>query len=538
MKQNTKYVKASKAGAPEMGVRGTGGTASAWSERFGGAAVVTGASSGIGEAFARALAERGMNLILVAREGERLEVFARSLEAEHRIRAIPMALDLADPDVAQTVSAGAEAAGLTVGLLVNNAGYGLFGDFTGQDPAEQAGMIDVNCRAPVVLARKFAPGMVARGRGGIIFVASTAAYQPTPYFSVYAATKVFDLFMGEALWAELQQHGVEVLALSPGHVPTGFQARSGDPVTNPPGGVSQPDEIVATALAALGRKPSAISGLRNGAVAALVHLLPRTVVLHATMRYFKSLRPFGQTIGAGAAVQRPTISGDGRFVRSVVRLLVAFLAVSFIDLVVCSLLTHKLRFWFPAWIDAHWDSRPGSWVTYSQSYMAGILFIPVLAAAVVREFIPRAAAGMRTGIIVGTVAVFAFIAWWKGGLMLKYHKEWEAVAWVILTAVIWGLIRLGEELPARMERVSPRRLAVWLARGVSIFFLVTAVADPVLCIGVQGLPWSKGTWAEVGFLFPMGIAAWVVARRLSMNVPAGPRGRRVHDQALANQPGT
>jgi uncharacterized protein len=510
---------------------GTGGGVSAWSERFGGAAVVTGASSGIGEAFARALAARGMNLILIAREGERLEILARRLEAEHQIRAIPMAVDLADPEIAQTVSAAAKAAGLPVGLLVNNAGYGLFGDFTAQDPSEQAGMIDVNCRAPVALARQFAPEMVARGCGGIIFVASTAAYQPTPYFSVYAATKVFDLFMGEALWAELQPHGVEVLALSPGHVPTGFQARSGDPVTNPPGGVSTPEEIVATALSALGRKPSVISGLRNGAVAALVHLLPRTVVMNATMRYFKSLEPTVQIIGAGAATKWPASSGDGRFARSVVRLLAAFLAVSFIDLVVCSLLTHKLRFWFPAWIDAHWDSRPDSWVTYSQSYMAGILFIPVLAAAIVREFIPRAAAGTRNAIVAGTLAVFAFIAWWKGGLMLKYHREWEAVAWVVLTAVTWGLIRLGEELPARLEHVSPRRLATWLARGVSVLILVMAVADPVLCVGVQGLPWSKGEWIEVGFLGPAGIALWIVARRLSINIPAGSSGQSVHEAA-------
>jgi short-subunit dehydrogenase len=483
---------------------------------------VTGASSGIGEAFARALAARGMNLILVAREGERLEILASTLEAEHQIRAIPMAVDLADPNIAETVSAGVQAAGLSVGLLVNNAGYGLFGDFTGQDPSEQNGMIDVNCRAPVALARKFAPEMVARGCGGIIFVASTAAYQPTPYFSVYAATKVFDLFLGEALWAELKQHGVEVLALSPGHVPTEFQARSGDPVTNPPGGVSTPEQIVATALSALGRKPSVISGLRNGAVAALVYLLPRTVVLNASMRYFKSLKPTVHTIGAPADPMRPTSSpGNGVFARSVVRLLAAFLAVGFIDLVVCSLVTHKLRCWFPAWIDAHWDTHANSWVTYSQSYMAGIFFIPVLAAAVVREFIPRAAAGMRTATIVGTLAIFAFIAWWKGGLMLKYHREWEGVAWMALTAVTWGLIRLGEELPARLAHVSPRRLANWLTRGVSILILGMAVADPVLCVGVQGLPWSKGESIEVGFLGPAGIALWFVARRLSINFQAG-----------------
>ena len=485
-----------------------------WSRRFGGAALITGASSGIGEAFAWALAARRMDLILVARGHERLRAFASELEAEHGVRAVVVPVDLGRPDAAQVVRAAAEAAGLSVGLLVNNAGYGLFGDFTEQDPAVQMDMIDVNCRAPVALAREFAPDMANRGCGGIIFVSSIAAYQPTPYFSVYAATKVFGLFVAEALWAELGRHGVQVLGLSPGHVRTRFQARSGDPVRNPPGGVSRPEEIVATALSALGRKPSAISGLRNVAVAALVRVLPRTVVMHSAMRYFENLEP---TVSMAEAKTRarPLTSGNGSFVRAVTRMLAAFLAVGFIDLVVCSLITHKLRFWFPAWIDASWDSRPDSWVTYSQSYAAGIVFIPLLAAEVVREFVPKMAAAARTLIAAGTVTMLAFIAWWKGGLMIQYHKEQEAVAWVVLTAVIWGLIRVGEELPARVAQMSPRRLAAWLARGVSVFFLVMAVVDPLLCVGVQKLTWTKGLFVEVGFFVPAGVALWALARRLS-----------------------
>lgn len=494
------------------------GNVSVWSERFGGAALVTGATSGIGKAFARDLAARGMDLVLIARGRERLELLAHELEAKHRIRAVVVAVDLARADAAQVVRVETAAAGLSVGLLVNNAGYGLFGDFAKLSPDEQTGMVDVNCRAPVALAREFAPDMVARRRGGIIFVSSIAAYQPTPRLSVYAATKVFDLFLAEALWAEFKQHGVEVLGLSPGHVRTGFQARSGDPVRNPPGGVSLPEEIVATALSALGRKPSAISGLRNVAVAALVGVLPKTVVMHAAIRYFEKLAPARPTVEAGISATAPA-SGNGRFVRAVTRMLATFLAVGFIDLVVCSLLTHKLRFWFPAWIDPRWDSRPDSWVTYSQSYMAGIVFIPVLAAEVMREFVPRAAGAARRALAAGTVVVLAFIVWWKGGLMLQYHKEQEAVAWVVLTAVIWGLIRLGEELPARMARVTPRRLAAWLARGVSVFFLVMAVVDPVLSVGVQGLPWSKGLFVEVGFFVPAGFALWALARRLPADAP-------------------
>lgn len=262
-----------------------------WRERFRGAALVTGASSGIGEAFARALAARGMDLILVARSRERLATLARELEAGHPIRAVAVPVDLAGADAAQVVRAQVEAAGMKVGLLVNNAGYAVFGDFPQQDPSEQAGMIDVNCRAPVALARAFAPDMVARGCGGIIFVASNAAYQPTPYLSVYAATKVFNLFVAEALWAELKQHGVQVLAVSPGHVKTGFQARSGDPVTNPPGGEARPDQVVATALSALGKRRSVIHGLRNKAVAVVARVVPRSIVMHGAMRYFEGLAP-------------------------------------------------------------------------------------------------------------------------------------------------------------------------------------------------------------------------------------------------------
>jgi hypothetical protein len=149
--------------------------------------------------------------------------------------------------------------------------------------------------------------------------------------------------------------------------------------------------------------------------------------------------------------------------------------------------------------------------------MAGIVFIPLLAVEAVREFAPGMAASVRNAIVAGTMAVFTFIIWWKGGLMLQYHKEMEAVAWIVLTAVVWGLLRLGEELPARLARETPRGLASKLAWGVSTFFLVMAVLDPVLCVGVQGLPWSQGLLVEVGFFVPAGIALRVLARSLSPN---------------------
>ena len=216
---------------------------------------------------------------------DRLAALAAAIEAKHGVRAVTVPTDLALPDCAERIRAGVEAAGLTVGLLVNNAGYGLFGHFIDHDPADQAAMVDRQLPRAASLARMFAPDMKARGRGGIIFVASTAAYQPTPYMATYAATKVFDLFLAEALWAELAGHGVEVLALSPGHVRTGFQARSGDPIRNPPGGVSTTEAIVATALAAWAEtvryfRPAQCRHDRTDPPDA------PNVVMHSAIRYF------------------------------------------------------------------------------------------------------------------------------------------------------------------------------------------------------------------------------------------------------------
>ncbi len=426
---------------------------------------------------------------------------------------------------------------MSVGLLVNNAGYGLFGPFTELDAADQATMIDVNCRAPAALARMFAPDMKARGCGGIIFVASTAAYQPTPYMATYAATKSFDLFMAEALWAELADHGVEVLALSPGHVRTRFQARCGDPIRNPPGGVATPDEIVATALSALGRKPSVIHGLRNVIMAAFIRLLPRTSMMRSAMRYFDGLDP-ARASGRSEVPARPkSAASDGQFVRSVVRLLVAFVSVAVIDVVVGSLLTHKLRFWFPLWLDPHWDTNPDSWVIYSQSYAAGIFFLPVLALAAMREFVPKSARVARNTFIAGTLAVLAFIAWWKGGLMLQYNKGPEALAWAALTAITWGLIRFGEQLPAIAARVSPRQLAIRLAQVLAVFFLVMAVADPLLTVGVQGLPWSSGLFIEMGFFIPAGLALLALVSRQRAEPAAPSQAVSVSPARVPSEPG-
>jgi short-subunit dehydrogenase len=191
--------------------------------RYGGAAFVTGASSGIGEAFARRLARCGFDLVLVARRADRLEKLGRELEEAHGVRVHSISQDLGQREGPASALAAADALGVEIGMLVSNAGFGTYGPFLAQDAASQIAIPEVNNRAPVALACALAPRLVARGRGAMIFLASTAAYQPVAFEAVYGASKAFNLMFGEALWAELRPHGVDVCVLSPGFTPTEYQ---------------------------------------------------------------------------------------------------------------------------------------------------------------------------------------------------------------------------------------------------------------------------------------------------------------------------
>jgi len=146
-------------------------------------------------------------------------------------------------------------------------------------------MVELNCRAPVELTHAFLPAMLARGRGGLVFVTSTAAFQPTPFFATYGATKAFSLMLAEALWAELEPRGIEVLALAPGLTRTGFQAVAGSENLSAPGRPATPEEVVETALRALGARPTAIHGWLNWLAAFAVRLMPRALVARAAGRF-------------------------------------------------------------------------------------------------------------------------------------------------------------------------------------------------------------------------------------------------------------
>jgi short-subunit dehydrogenase len=191
------------------------------------AALVTGASAGIGAAIARELAARGHGLVLVARRKPLLDKLATELRDQHGVRVETIACDLAKPASRGRLPGQIDALGVTVEILVNNAGFATNGPFHESDPERELQQVRVLVEAPVALTSAFVPAMVGRKRGGILNVASTAAFQPLPYSAGYSAAKSYVLTFSEALHQELRGRGVTVTALCPGPVSTDFWEISG-----------------------------------------------------------------------------------------------------------------------------------------------------------------------------------------------------------------------------------------------------------------------------------------------------------------------
>ncbi|HEV3050579.1 MAG TPA: SDR family oxidoreductase [Longimicrobium sp.] len=251
-------------------------------------ALVTGASMGIGEAFAWALAERGMNVVLCARSADRLAELARQIEAKHRVRARVVAADLSRPGEAARAWTEAGAEG-RIDLLVNNAGFGLHGRFEELPADRQAEMVALNCTAVLDLAHRALGEMQPRGSGGIINVGSVAAFQPVPMKAAYAATKAFVLTLSEALAEENRDSGVRILCLSPGPTPTGFQAVAGTRVKLGQPGVLRAEEVVDAALAAFDAgKTHVAPGLMNRVSTTFARMLPMGVAARIARRVNES----------------------------------------------------------------------------------------------------------------------------------------------------------------------------------------------------------------------------------------------------------
>lgn len=250
-------------------------------------ALVTGASSGIGEAFAQALAKRGCDLVLVARRQDRLDTLADQLEAKYGVACARIAFDLS------VESPGSRLRQLVDGdidLLINNAGFAIQGPFLDGDARDYARVLAVDIGAVVDICHSFLPTMIQRRHGAIMNICSTTAYQPVPTLAVYAASKSFVLSFSQSLWYEAKPHGVTVFSFAPGPTHTEFFDVIGGTATVV-GRLQTADQVAAAGLRALDRRhtpPSTVSGAGNTASAALARLVPRRVLMPALAR---SLRP-------------------------------------------------------------------------------------------------------------------------------------------------------------------------------------------------------------------------------------------------------
>lgn len=250
-------------------------------------ALVTGASGGIGLDLAECFARDGYDLILVARSAGALQAAADRLSAQHRVAATPITIDLGVQGAGRRLADDIRSRRLSVDVLVNNAGYGIAGAFDGSDAEAQLGMIDLNVRALAELTHAFWPGMLARKRGGVLNVASTASFQPGPLMAIYYASKAFVLSFSEALWREAEGTGVHVSCLCPGPTATGFRARAGTGATRL-ARLGTPATSMSVAevgyVAFQQNQRVLITGLRNRVLARLVPFLPRRAVLNLAHR--------------------------------------------------------------------------------------------------------------------------------------------------------------------------------------------------------------------------------------------------------------
>ena len=248
--------------------------------------LITGASSGLGLEFARTLAARGSNLVLVARREAVLDQEAEALRAAHGVTVTTIAADLARPAAATELHAELSTRGLTIQTLINNAGFGTYCPFINEDPARIAAEIQLNVGTLVALTHALLPELTSAGRGALVNVASTAAFQPVPTMAVYSATKAFVLNFTEAIAHEVRDTGLRVLALCPGATRTEFFDVVGTEQAAV-GGFQTSQQVITTAMRALDRKRTPayiVSGAANKASTLAVSALPRSLAVAAASR--------------------------------------------------------------------------------------------------------------------------------------------------------------------------------------------------------------------------------------------------------------
>ena len=249
-------------------------------------AVVTGASSGLGVEYAKELAKRGANLVLVARRKEALDELGTELSKAHGVKVHTIALDLSSAASGSKLMAELKTLKLETDILINNAGFGTTGRFAKEDREQVKDEITLNVLTLVDLTQAVLPAMLKRDSGAIVNIASTAAYQPVPGMAVYAATKAFVLSFTSAVWGETKNTGVRVLAVSPGATATNFFNVAG---AKPSGGLAPISDVISAtfkALDAAKSSPSVIVGGRNGAMATLSKFMPVKLVIGVAASMF------------------------------------------------------------------------------------------------------------------------------------------------------------------------------------------------------------------------------------------------------------
>jgi len=252
-------------------------------------ALVTGASAGIGAEFARQLAGRGMHLVLTARRQSRLEDLAAELENQHRVRTKIIPGDLADPEFPARLLDEIGSQGIELELLVNNAGFGSVGVFDDADVDRMLAMVRLNITSLTELTYRVLPSMLERKHGAVINVSSVAAMQPVAYMPVYAASKAFVLHFSEALWAELRDRGVTVMALCPGTTETEFFDVAGVPGWLKKHSGQSARDVVRRALKALDKRRSyVVTGWWNYLLSLGARFAPRRMVVMQTLSHFRA----------------------------------------------------------------------------------------------------------------------------------------------------------------------------------------------------------------------------------------------------------
>lgn len=257
-----------------------------WSGKW---ALVTGASAGIGKALAEELARGGTNLVLTARRRERLEDLAQQLGAAHKVQTRIFVADLTERDAPEKIFHFTAEQGIKIELLINNAGFGAYGELPTVEARRLTEMVQVNCAAVLHLTRLYLPEMVARRSGYVLIVASTASFQSVPYLSTYAATKSFDLLLAEGLAEEMKPYGVRVCALCPGSTESEFAEVAGQShVAATRANRETAEKVARTGLRALAAgKSYVISGLGNYLGVFGQRLVSRRMVARVAGRMFK-----------------------------------------------------------------------------------------------------------------------------------------------------------------------------------------------------------------------------------------------------------